>query len=153
MTGLEMQANLKGKLNDKASAWQDAQYLNAINEGIKYCVNARYAKKDPNFLTVIDITNGQEAPADFIEFAGTVPVDRRDVAGIHRWYHASSSPLTAKYYRMRSLLASLSDSIDLSYSHVMACESYAVYRLEQMRGTLTKQAEQAKADCDGILAL
>lgn len=75
-----MQANLKGKLNDKASAWTPAPMRQCYQWGIKYCVNARYAKKDPNFLTVIDITSGQESSCRFYQFAGTVPVDRRDVA-------------------------------------------------------------------------
>ena len=154
MTGLEMQANLKGKLNDKASAWTPAQYLNAINEGIKYCVNVRVAKKDAEFLFPLGIINGQDEPADFISFAGTVPIEVRDLGAAGRkWYYTGSTMPSVKYYKMRPLLATLSDTLIMSYTHLMAVENYAVYKLEQMRGTLSEQAKQAKADCDGILAL
>lgn len=154
MTGLEMQTSLKDKLNDKATAWKDAQYLTAINEGLKYCVNMRVAKKDPEFIFPLAVVNGQDEPADFISFAGNVPVEVRDLAGSGRkWYYTGSVQPTVKYYRMRPLLTALADTIVLSYSHLMACENYALYKLEQSRGTLSEQAKQAKADCDVILSV
>lgn len=154
MTGLEMQANLKGKLNDKANAWSPDAYLNAINEGIKYCVNMRVLKKDPEFLFPLSIINGQDEPADFIQFAGNVPVEVRDLGAAGRkWYYTGSTMPSVKYYRMRPLLTTLSDTILLSYTHVMAAENYALYKLEQQRGTLSEQAKQAKADCDAVLAV
>lgn len=154
MTGLEMQANLKGKLNDKATAWLDSQYLNAINEAIKYVVNMRVAKKDAEFLYPVTVVNGQDEPADFIQFAGTVPIEVRDLGSAGRkWYYTGSTMPSVKYYRMRPLLTTLSDAILLSYTHVMAAENYALYKLEQQRGTLSEQAKQAKADCDAVLAV
>ena len=154
MTGLEMQTSLKIKLNDKANAWSDAAYLNAINEAIKYCVNMRVLKKDPEFLFPLSIVNGQDEPADFIQFAGTVPVEVRDLGSAGRkWYYTGSTMPSVKYYRMRPLLTTLSDAILLSYTHVMAAENYALYKLEQQRGTLSEQAKQAKADCDAVLAV
>lgn len=154
MTGTDMQNNLKAKLNDKATAWTDASYLNAINEGVKYCVNMRVLKKDPEFIFPVGVVNGQDEPADFIQFAGTVPIEVRDLGSSGRkWYYTGSTQPTVKYYRMRPLLTSLSDTIHLSYTHLMACENYALYKLEQQRGTLTEQAKQAKADCDVVLAV
>lgn len=154
MTGLEMQTSLKDKLNDKASAWKDAQYLTAINDGIKYCVNVRAEAKDPNFLLPLSIVNGQDEPADFISFAGTIPIEVRDLGSAGRkWYYTGSTMPSVKYYRMRPLLTALSDIIVMSYSHMAAVENYALYKLEQSRGTLTEQAKQAKADCDFSLGL
>ena len=154
MTGLEMQTSLKDKLNDKANAWRNEQYLTAINEGLKYCVNMRVAKKDPEFIFPLGVVNGQDEPADFISFAGTVPIEVRDLGAAGRkWYYTGSTMPSVKYYRMRPLLTTLSDIILLSYTHLMACENYALYKLEQQRGTLSEQAKQAKADCDAVLAL
>ena len=154
MTALEMQTSLKEKLNDKSSAWKDSQYIVAINEGIKYCVNMRVLKKDPEFIFPVGVVNGQDEPADFIQFAGTNPIEVRDLGSSGRkWYYTGSVQPTVRYYRMRPLVTALSDLIIMSPTHLMAVENYALYKLEQSRNTLSEQAKQAKADCDAVLSV
>jgi hypothetical protein len=152
MTGTELKTRVKAKLNDKTGAWSDNDYLNASNSSLIYCVNMRIARNDPEFVFPLAVVNGQDQPADFVRFAGTNPIEIRDLgASGRKWYYTDAVQPTVKYYRMRPLLTTLGDTIIMPYTWLECMVKIARYELELSRGTVSEQAALDKADADKLL--
>jgi hypothetical protein len=147
MTGTELQGQIQRITNDTNTAWSPTQYLEAINYAITYVSQRRAIANDAEFVFPLSIVNGQDQPADFIKFAGTNPIEIRDLStGGRKWYYTGSTMPTVKYYRNRPQLTSLSDTVQLNYKHCEAAKLAAAIYLKEMRGTYDMSKEKERLE-------
>jgi hypothetical protein len=145
MTGTELQGQIQRIINDTNTAWSPTQYLEAINYAITYVSKRRSDANDVEFLFPVTVTNGQDQPVDFLKFAGTNPVEIRDLGTGRKWYYSGAQP-TVKYYRNRPQLTALSDTVQLNYKHCEAAKLAAAIYLKEMRGTYDMSKEKERLE-------
>ena len=121
-------------INAEASSFAPAIELNAVNSGInKICVR-RVRAKDAEFIFPVAVVNGQSQPADFMGFAGTNPIEIRDLGTDRKWYYTGSVQPTVKYFRNRPNVTALTDEVQLPYRWQEALVLWIAIRLNETRG-------------------
>jgi hypothetical protein len=135
MTGTDMQTWLQDELTDTSTSWSPDAYLRAINYSQCSVAKQRCDKADAQFVFPLGIVNGQDEPANFYKFAGTNPIEIRNLGSAGRkWYYTGSTQPTVKYYRLPDELTTLADSLQVPPVWLKAVMLTAKIRLESQHG-------------------
>lgn len=146
MTGTDIQGRVQRLINDPGGSWTPTQYIDATNHGMVSVANARANANDSAFVFPLAVVNGQEQPVDFIKFAGTNPIEQRNLgAGGIKWYYTGSVQPTVKYYRYPPAIAALSETIYFpAGKFIEALVLSAAIYLQEQRGVYKNDEKYAK---------
>ena len=145
MTGQDVIDKALRIINATPESFSSAMQLDAVNYGNNLVSHRRIAMNDPDFIFPLSIVNGQDEPVEFVKFAGTNPIEIRDLGTGRKWYYTGSVMPSVKYYRMRPQLAALSDAIYHNYRHCEAVKLATAIYLNESRGYNMAQ-ERARLD-------
>ena len=145
MTGTDMQTWLQDELTDTSTAWSPDAYLRAINYAQTTVAKLRCDKNDAQFIFPLSIVNGQDEPTNYYKFAGTSPIEIRNLGSAGRkWYYTGSVQPSVKYYRLPDELTALTDALQVPPVWNKAVMLTAKIRLESQHGikSLTDDKEE-----------